>query len=104
MLVWRKADIQRHQTVLQQRIDRSRGLNRELRIKLDRVLQVRQALLQHGRHCLQSRRRGESSLSWRVIFLFQEREDRLGAFVRVKKRVVPLKLQNAMLQIDAFEL
>ena len=52
VLVWRKIDIERHQTVVQERINRARRLNGELRVKFYRILQIAQALLQHRRHLL----------------------------------------------------
>ena len=46
VLVRCQIDIERHQAVVQKRIDRARRLNCELRIKLYRILQITQTLLQ----------------------------------------------------------
>ena len=53
MLVRRKANVERHQAVGEKRIDRARGLNRELRVKFHRILQIAQTLLEQERHLLQ---------------------------------------------------
>ncbi len=99
-----KTDIERHQTVVQKRIDRARRLNGELRVKFYRILQIAQALLQHRRHLFQARRCRYSALAGRVIFLFQQRKNRIGAFADVNLRVRPLEFENAIFEIGILQL
>ena len=50
VLVWGKIDIERHQTLVQERIDCAPRLDGELRVKLYRILQITQTLLEQRRH------------------------------------------------------
>src|SRR5215469_10341539 len=54
----REIDIERHQAVIQKRINRARRLNRKLCIKFYWASQVTQTLLQHRRHLLEARSGG----------------------------------------------
>ena len=69
MLVRRQIDIQSHQAVVQKRINRAGGLNRELRIKFHRLLQIAQTLLQERWHLLETRSSRERAFSGRVVVL-----------------------------------
>ena len=69
MLVRRKVHIERHQAVVQERVDRARRLDRKLRIKFYRVLQIAQALLQQRPHLLQTRSSRERAFPRCVVFL-----------------------------------
>ena len=70
VLVRRKIGIERHQTLVQKRINRARGSHRELRVKFYRALQIAQALLEQRWHLFQSRRGRKRAITRRVVFLF----------------------------------
>ena len=104
VLVRRKIDIERHQAVVQKRINRPPRLNGELRVQLYRILQIAQALLEHRRHLFQPRRRGERALARCVVLLFQERKNAGDAFADVDLRICPFELEHAILKIDVLQL
>src|SRR5204862_1852294 len=92
------------QTVLQKRIDGACRLDRELRVKLYRILQITQTLLEQCRHLSEARSRSESALARSGVFLFQERENGVRAVADVNLRVCSLELQNAIFEINFFQL
>ncbi len=69
MLVRRQIHIQRHQAVVQKRINRAGGLNRELRVEFHRLLQIAQTLLQERWHLLETRSSRERAFPRRVVVL-----------------------------------
>jgi len=69
MLVRRQIHIQRHEAAVQKRINRAGGLNRELRIKFHRLLQIAKTLLQQRWHLLETRSGRERAFPRRVVVL-----------------------------------
>jgi hypothetical protein len=83
---------QRHEAVVEKRVDGARGSDGELREKLYRLLQIAFALRKHRGHLLESFGRGKGAVAWRVVFLFQEGENAVRAFADVKLRIALLGL------------
>src|SRR5207244_285130 len=95
---------ERHQALIQKRICRARRLDRELRVKLYRVLQIAEALLQQRRHLLETSGGSECAFSRGVIFLLQQRKDRVRAVTRVNLRICLLEFQDTIAEIDILQL
>ena len=69
MLVRRKVHVERHQALIQKRVNRSRRLDRKLRVKLYRALQIAHALFQQRRHLFQARGGSEGAFSRSIVVL-----------------------------------
>ena len=95
---------QRHQAIVEERINRARGFDREPGEKFHRLLQVPLALGQHRRHCFEPLSRGQGARSRSVILLFQERENSSRAFADVHLRIFRFGLQDAVAEIEILQL
>ena len=67
-------------------------------------MQIGQALFQQRRHLCEARRRSERPFLGRIVFLFQQRKDRVGAFANVNLRIGAFEFQNTITKIDVLQL
>ena len=79
----RQIGCQRHHAVGEEAVDGARGIDGQLRVQLYRFRQVLLALFHQRRHLFQTSGSGQGAIARRVVFLLQEREDPVGAFVDV---------------------
>ena len=87
---------ERHQAVVEERIDAARRLNRELGVQPHRLRQIFLSLLDQRRHLLQARCRGDRAIARRVVILFQEREDRVAGLVDIDTRIGLFQFADAI--------
>ena len=104
VFVRREIARQGHETILEKRIDGPCRIDRELRVKFYRLLQVALALHEHGRHLLEARRRGKGAVARRIVFFFQQRENPVRAFAHVNLRISFFGLEDATAKVESFEL
>src|SRR5207248_11243792 len=88
---------------VQKRIDGARRLDRELRVKFHRLLQITQPLLQQPRHLLETRGSSARALSRSVVIFLQQRKNRVRAFTRVNLWICLREFQDAIAEIDTLQ-